>query len=222
MKPDPGEGIQYGVISAGDSAPLAELLMRERISLAGRVDPALYRGFIEDALRGRGPHIMVVKAWGRIVGWSIAVIDSRRYWISLLRRQPAAGVKILACLFLQKYRNRKERSGRLAGAEWRGLDPESLPMAEYDNWGKDGSHTARLIDTTILPSFRGAGLGGKLQDHHLRELRKLGIRRTEAYVRADKSGWLHFNARSGFKVAGKNANSVLIVNDLEESRGGVG
>ena len=92
-------------------------------------------------------------------------------------------------------------------------------MAECNNWGKDGSHTARLIDTTVLPSFRGAGLGGKLQYHHLRELRKLGILRAEAYVRADKSGWLHFNARSGFKVAGKKAHSVLIVNDLEESRG---
>ena len=87
--------------------------------MAGRVDPALYRAFIEDALRGRGPHIMVVKAWGRIVGWSIGVIHSRRYWISFLARHPAAGIKIFAGLFLQKYRHRKERSGSITDAERR-------------------------------------------------------------------------------------------------------
>ncbi len=219
MKGDPYEELQYGPVTAGDGALLAQLLLHERISLAGCVDPALYRAFIEDALHGRGPHIMLVRARGRIVGWSIGVIDSRGYWLSFLREHPATGIRILAGLCLQKYRNRKERKGKSTGIEQNGPELESLPTAGYDHWGRDGSHTARLVDTTILPAFRGAGLGGRLQYHHLRELRKLGIRRAEAYVRADKFEWLHFNARNGFKVAAKKANSVLIVNDLEESLG---
>jgi hypothetical protein len=59
-------------------------------------------------------------------------------------------------------------------------------------------------------------------DHHLRELRALGIRRAEGYVKDNKVWWLHSNARSGFKVVGKKANNVLVVNDLEESPGGGG
>ncbi len=95
----------------------------------------------------------------------------------------------------------------------------SLPAAEPNHWGRGGRTTARLIDTTVLPAFRGSGLGGRLQHHHLKELRRLGILRAEAYVRAEKTGWLLFNARSGFKVASHKADSVLIAIDLEESFG---
>jgi len=219
MENKPCKDIQYGIVGADDAAPLAYLMMQERISLAGRVDPVLYRPFLEDALAERGPHIMVVKACGRIVGWSIGVIDSRRYWISFLGRHPATAIKVLAGLFLQRYRNHKAARANLTGLARPRSDLERLPLADYDNWGKDGRHTARLIDTTVLPSFRGAGLGGNLQVHHLRVLRKLGIRKAEAYVRVDKSGWLQFNARSGFKVATHKANSVLIVIDLDQSHG---
>ncbi len=266
MENKPCEDIRYGIVGADDAAPLAHLMMQERISLAGRVDPFLYRAFIQDGLDGRGPHIMVVKACGRIVGWSIGVIDSRRYWISFLGRHPATAIKVLACLFLQRYRNHKDAStlGRKSVASSGGhgeavptlqcfrfrrvgrfflptgimhelmpvcarakltvavrprSDLERLPLADYDNWGKDGRHTARLIDTTVLPSFRGSGLGGNLQVHHLRALRKRGIRKAEAYVRVHKSGWLQFNARSGFRVAAQKANSVLIVIDLDQSHG---
>ena len=110
MENKPCMDIQYGIVGADDAAPLAHLMMQERISLAGRVDPVLYRAFLEDALGGRGPHIMVVKVCGRIVGWSIGVIDSRHYWISFLGRHPATGIKVLAGLFLQRYRNHKDAS----------------------------------------------------------------------------------------------------------------
>ncbi len=109
------EEIEYCPLRADDGAQAAQLLMQERISVASRMDPALYRAFIADALAGRGPHIMVVKACGRIVGWSIGVIDSRRYWISFLVKHPACGIKILAGLFLQKYRHHKETSTKLDG-----------------------------------------------------------------------------------------------------------
>jgi GNAT superfamily N-acetyltransferase len=222
MKNNPCKDIQYGPVSVGDAGPLVQLLVQERISLAGRVDLALCRAFIEDALGGRGPHIMVVKARGRIVGWSIGVINSRRYWISFLARHPAVGIKIPFSWLLQKYLNHREAKAELRVAKKRESDLEGLPAAQYDHWGKNRRHTARLIDTTVLPSFRGTGLGGTLQYHHLRELRKLGIRTAEAYVRVSKSGWLQFNARSGFKVAGRKGHSVLIANDLEHSLGSSG
>jgi GNAT superfamily N-acetyltransferase len=213
------EAVEYGLLTRNEGSRLAELLLQERISVAGLRDPAIYRAFIEDALSGRGPHIMVVKACGSIVGWSIGVIDSRRYWISFLLRHPVAGIRILAGLCLQRYRQHKEIRRDWTSQEGRESElPRWLP-ADPDSWGKNGRHTARLIDTTVLPSLRGTGLGGKLQYHHLRELRRLGILRAEAYVRVEKSGWLRFNARSGFKVAGKKAHSLLIANDLEESPG---
>jgi hypothetical protein len=219
MADTPHEDFQYGPLKENDSALLAQLLMQERISVAGRVDLALYRAFIRDALAGRGPHIMVVQACGSIVGWSIGVVDSRRYWTSFLARHPAAGIKILIGLFLRKYGQHKEARRELTVAEKCRIDPGTPPSANCDNWGKGGRRTARLIDTTVLPLFRGTGLGGRLQYHHLKELRKLGILRAEAYVRAEKTGWLLFNARSGFKVAAKIGHSYLIINDLGESPG---
>jgi GNAT superfamily N-acetyltransferase len=213
------KAIEYGLLTGDEGTRLAKLLLQERISVAGRVDPAIYRAFIEDALEERGPHIMVVKACGRIVGWSIGVINSRRYWISFLVRHPVAGIRILSGLCLQRYRQHKETRRVWTSYEERESELPRWPPADPNSWGKNGRHTARLIDTTVLPSLRGTGLGSKLQYHHLRELRRLGILRAEAYVRVEKSGWLRFNARSGFKVVGKKTHSLLIANDLEESSG---
>jgi hypothetical protein len=213
------EDVAYGPIRTEDGEHLAQLLMQERVSVAGRMDPTLYRAFITDAIGGRGPHIMVVKACGRIVGWSIGVIDSRRYWISFLARHPAIGIKILTGLFLQKYRHLRETRKNSMVGEKSGPEPRDLPPAEHNHWGKGGRRTARLIDTTVLPAYRGAGMGGRLQYHHLKELRRLGILKTEAYVRAEKTRWLLFNTRSGFKVTAKKAANCLIINNLEESPG---
>jgi hypothetical protein len=213
------ESPDYGLLAMDEGTTLAGLLLQERISVAGRLDPAIYRAFIEDALGRRGPHIMVVRACGRIVGWSIGVIDSRRYWISFLTRHPVVGIRILAGLCLQRCKQRRAMRGEPVSQEEREPDlPRWLP-ADHCLWGKDGRRTARLIDTTVLPSLRGTGLGGELQFHHLKELRRLGILRAEAYVRIDKSGWLRFNARSGFKVVGNKAQSLLMAIDLQEFPG---
>jgi ribosomal protein S18 acetylase RimI-like enzyme len=219
MRATPVENIEYSPLKAEDGALLAQLLMQERISLAGRVDRALHRAFIEDALAGLGPHIMVVKAYGRVVGWSLGLINSRSYWTSCLSRHPGMGVKILIGLLRQRYRNYKEVNSILSCQRKNELDLEALPTARDGKWGTMGPDTVRIVDITILPSSRGAGLGGKLQLHHLKTLYRMGIRRAEAYVRADKTGWLLFYTRIGFKIAGKKANSLLIVNDLEHSLG---
>lgn len=210
---------EYGLLAKDEGKALAELFLQERISVAGRVDPVIYPAFIRDALEARGPHIMVVRMHGRIAGWSVGVIDSRRYWISFLFRHPLAGIGILAGLWLQRCRQ-FIKARRTTGDD---KEPESsLPRWRPEDryrWGKNGRSSARLIDTTVLPHLRGAGLGGELQFHHLRELRKQGILTAEAYVRIEKSGWLRFNARSGFKVAGRNAQSLLMAIDLDKFSG---
>jgi ribosomal protein S18 acetylase RimI-like enzyme len=219
MRGTPFEDIEYCALKVEDAALLAQLLTQERISLAGRVDPALYRALIEDALGGRGPHIMVVKVCGKIVGWSIGLINSRRYWISFLGKHPGMGVKILIGLCRQHCRNRNEVHRACSCGRENETGIEALPKAKDGEWGRRGSDTVRIVDITILPSSRGAGLGARLQVHHLNALFRLGVRRAEAYVRADKIGWLLFYARIGFKISGKKATSLLIVKDFEHSLG---
>jgi ribosomal protein S18 acetylase RimI-like enzyme len=215
----PFDDIEYRTLKADDGPLLAQLLMQERISLGGRVDPALYRAFIEDALGGRGPHIMVAKAGGRIVGWSIGVINSRCYWMSFVGSRPGIGVKILIRLFFQRFRNRKRVNREFSCGGKIESTIEALPKARDGKWGKMEPDTVRITDITVLPSYRGVGVGGKLQVHHLRTLKSLGVRRAEAYVQTGKSGWLLFYSRIGFKIAGKKGNSLLVANDLEESFG---
>jgi ribosomal protein S18 acetylase RimI-like enzyme len=208
--------ITYSAVTSEDLATLPELMLRAQIPLANLIDLRLYRTFVSDALRQQGPHIMLVRKQGKIIGWSIAIIDSRSYWLHFIYRHLPMGLRIVHTYCKRRIvQIRQCVKVKPIAFVSDGCADHAIPL-DVNAWGKGGPHTAKLLNTTILPFFRGQSLAEMLQWHHLSELCRLGIRRVEAYVNKDNKRWNYFNARKGFRFVAVRGPCLLMVQDLHQ------
>lgn len=211
------ESITVGPLRSKQVDELAKLLSGHRISLLGQLEQSLLIDFLHDAAQSDNPGVVVAATnQGRIVGWTIAISDSRRYWRGFLVRHPLHCARVL----------RTELYRRLRGMRAQGVASEvdsAAPLAlsawlrQTDaDWGRSRKDVARHVDITVLEDFRGGKLASQLYASQRTTLRLRGVTRMDACIRADNIRSQRFHLRDEWLLVRADVGWLYITKSTAE------
>lgn len=199
---------------AGDTMSLITQLRNQGITLVGMGSDAFLGAFVDESLSDWRASIVVATESGKIIGWSIAVINPRAFWKKFFLRHPLLAVPAIRKRFATRKRNRSEASRRNRDANGEIPHQENWTRDEQSDWGASRNSVARHIDITVTESRRGAGIGSKLQDEHLRTLSASGITRVDAVISTSNTRSIHFHIKQGWTLASSTAEKRYATKSL--------
>ncbi|MFH1681002.1 MAG: GNAT family N-acetyltransferase [Candidatus Eisenbacteria bacterium] len=210
--------ILFRPVETGDIPALVPSLVQADISVMGLKDPSLWKDFVKDAVAGGHPSVYVALDGSELIGWSIALTDSRPYWTRFFLRRPLLGAGLaLAAL-------------RAAWGGGRGVEPSSAespagapegapaepewPRTADRPWGTSRRDIVRHLNMTILGEKKRSGVGTGLLMAHLVDLGRKGATRVDAYVRATNTPSVRFTKKFGWSLVAVRGDLCLITMDL--------
>ncbi|GCF93200.1 N-acetyltransferase [Enterococcus florum] len=99
-----------------------------------------------------------------------------------------------------------KRDGQIIGAVW---------VRNIDGFGTVDDQTPEFA-ISLLPDYRGQGIGTDLMEAMLDELRQAGYQRTSLAVQKDNYA-LRMYQKVGFKIVGENQEEYILVCELTRS-----
>ncbi len=98
----------------------------------------------------------------------------------------------------------ESNNGELVGAIW-----SRLHITEYPGYGFIDEDTPEF-SLAVLPEYRGRGIGTKLLQHYLEEVKQQGFRKVSLSVDASNPASKLYE-RLGFKVVSKSGNPTMLL-----------
>lgn len=170
------------------------------------------RTFFRTQRRDRRLNIFLALSNNEIVGWTIAIQDSRRFWKTFIAHHPFWGARIILRKLMSYFRNRHNRhivqNGKELSSAPVAVDPIGVQTILQTN------EIAAHLDITIVPLYRKCGIASKLQQQQLQDLKGKGVRRITASIAEWNSRSVSFHEKQGWTFHGIVGGSWQISKDL--------
>lgn len=206
--------IKYQLLDQSRLAPFVKLISSHGISILDMSDQAFLQDIFQDAVKGQNPvAIIAIDSQGNIMGWNIAIINSRNYLIKFLAKHPT--------YLFRKIFNGFPRSGRGKYGVSRNSNeplisreidwPQTMPV----HWGQSNPLVARHIDITVLENIRHSGIGKNLHLELEMTLRRKSVQRIDACIHSGNLISQIFHVKAGWALVKKDINWIYITKELK-------
>ena len=173
----------------------------------------IYKAVISDAIVQRNVSIIIANDGVELIGWTIAVIDSRNYWMRFLLRHPFLAARAVTKRILGSKR-------LLEGPP--PSKPHKLPQSSKERWqmtidrrwGVSSPLIARHLNITVLERFRQGGVATMLQDTQIEELRGRGANQIDAYIHTSNEPSIAFHKKKGWALVKEEMGMLQITLDM--------
>ncbi len=206
--------IQFRTPAPTDVETLSRLMEQHSITMAGLSGKSFLHAVVADATTGERVNIVLADSDGRIVGWSIALINPRSYWKSFLFFHPILGARVIC----RRVRFRLAAYREIPGAA--NLDSDPFGETQWLQrstvmWGSSCDSVAKHIDITVCSPLRNSGIGCQLQQAHLESLRACGVKRVDAVISKGNVPSVKFHIKLGWSLVRTDEQTLYITKDIE-------
>jgi GNAT superfamily N-acetyltransferase len=182
-----------------------------RPSIVGLRSRALYTAICRQTLKDDRLVFIVAEARGKLIGFSTAIIDRNRFWISFLPKRPLLSVRIVFKMFLRLIR---------VGESERVPEPKELEMIkEYiaptppgrSWWGDSSPSIAKGLYMAVSKGHRGKGIGRELLRSRNKVLVERGVKRFDGITQTYNISQIQLFHSEGFRIERKGKDDKLFV-----------
>lgn len=192
-----------------DVDALVGMLSQECVYIAQIKSDHFARTFFRRQRSDNRLNIFLALDENAIVGWTVAIQDSRNFWKAFIVHHPFWGTRILFRKLVSYCHSRsilKEREQ---------LDVTPFPVGLLGNRTVlQKSEIAAHLDITVLPQYRKRGIASRLQELQLRDLRSKGVRCITANIAEWNSRSVSFHRKHGWVFHGLKGANWEISKDL--------
>jgi hypothetical protein len=194
--------ISLSLIKEEDIVEVCGLMKAAHATFAKMQSPEIYAAICSDALHSDTVVLAVAKFDNEVVGYSLGVIDRKKYWRSYFFRYPVLTAKIAMSILLEKlkvFHSVKHQSPSLDQPLEKFVDV--VPTKR--SW-KDSSPTiAKSLHTCVSEHVRNKSIGLKLLFYTFKILKDRGVSRVDTMIRIDNSNIssIKMNRKAGWKFS---------------------
>jgi GNAT superfamily N-acetyltransferase len=201
----------YRLLEQDDLPEIVHLIEEFRPTFARLRSRVLYAAICRQALIDERLVFIIAEARGELIGFSIAIIDRNRFWISFLPRYPLLSVRIVFKVFLKPIR--VGESVRTPGPEELEIIKEYIaPSHSGRSWWRDSSpRIAKGLYIAVAEKYRGKGIGRQLLRSRNRVLVERGVKRFDGITHLYNIPQIHLFHSEGFRIERKGKGGKLFV-----------
>lgn len=180
-----------------DVDALARRLSQEGVYIAQIKSENFARTFFRRQLRDNRLNIFVALHENAIVGWTVAIQDSRKFWKAFIMHHPFWGARIILRKLVSYCRSISiAKNGKQVGTK-------SSPVGFFSNRTvMPAGEVAAHLDITVLPQYRNCGVASKLQERQLQDLKVKGVKLVTASIAEWNSRSVRFHEKHGWVFHG--------------------
>jgi ribosomal protein S18 acetylase RimI-like enzyme len=194
--------LSLSLIKEDDITEVCGLMKAANATFAKIQSPEIYAAICSDALQRDDVVLVVAKIDNTVAGYSLNVIDRRRYWRAYFFRYPVLAAKIANNLLLKQiklFQRVKHQSTSLDHS----LEKFLNIVPTKRSW-KDSSPTiAKLLHICVSENARGRSIGLKLLFYAFKILKDRGVSRVDTMIRIDNNNIssIKMNRKAGWKFS---------------------
>lgn len=192
-----------------DTDELADKFRQEGVYIAQIKSERFTRTFFRRGRRDSRLNVILALHNDQIIGWSVAIQDSRKFWKAFISHHPLWGMRIILRKLVSYLRNRGVAQNRnQLSSVLAAVDPiENQAILQT-------CEIASHMDITVVPQYRRFGVASELQQLQLRDLKDKGIRRITASIVEWNNRSVSFHRKRGWMFHGLDGSGWRISKDL--------
>jgi hypothetical protein len=208
------KSIQYSRLTQEHLPSITKLLMSHGITLAGLSGYHFLSRIMKDAAITGNPNVVIATTSSDgIIGWSIAIRNSRHYWKRFLLSHPMYIIKILLARATALLRSLESvpvssRPAKVTDLFWRNRSSIA--------WGQSNPHVARHVDITVLEQFRQLGVASGLYLEQFKALTTDSVTRIDACIRSNNTPSQRFHIKEGWSLVKIEHGWIYVTKSLSE------
>jgi len=190
------------LVAAEDVPALSTMLRDNGVAFLGMPHAGMHRAVLRDAVQGEDVSCVVAVRGGQVVGWTVAIVYSRRYWTRFLARHPILGFIYVGSRLATALFARKSAVPEVHGPTW--------PRVMNREWGGAHPTVARHLDITVLEAYRRGGVATALQSAQIADLKRRGVRWLDAYINTSNLPSILLHIKNGWSLVSAERDALLI------------
>ncbi len=211
------QNIIYSQLTRDHVPPLVELLVSYGIDLIGLSDRHFLTHVMNGAANTGNPNVIVAStSSNEIIGWTIAIKNSRQYWRRFLRSHQFYALNILLTRCTGALRNLGTVSVSTGPLS---QDPVDIwPNRSGIVWGQSSPQVARHIDITVLEYYQHLGVGQNLYLEQIKTLESDSVSRIETCIRGHNTPSQRFHIKQGWSLVKIEDGWVYVTKSICEDK----
>lgn len=209
--------IKYSRLTREQVPLIVKLLMSYGITFVGLSSFKFLSQVMDDAVIAGNPIVTIATTMsGDIVGWSIAIRNSRHYWKKFIILHPFYVAKIFMV-----------RIFKMLISANNFISDSSCSINKYNIlwknkscivWGESNPNVARHIDITVLEGFRQRGIGARLYSEQFKSIKSESVERIDASICSYNIASQYFHIKNGWDFVKIKNNCIYITKNITEDK----
>jgi ribosomal protein S18 acetylase RimI-like enzyme len=197
-----GQKLSLSLIKEDDIVEVCRLMKAANATFAKMQLPEIYAAICSDALHRHDVVLAVAKIDNTVAGYSLSIIDRRRYWRSYLFRYPLLTVKITNNLLLKKITSLHKVKHQAASLD-QSLEKFVNIVPAKRSWQDSSPSTAKLLHIYVSEHARGRSIGLKLILYTFKILKDRNVSRVDIMIRIDNNNIssIKMNRKAGWEFS---------------------
>jgi len=190
---------------------LCNLFLEMRPHIAGLANRRIYQSIGRGALKNDNLIIVIAKDNSRIVGFTIAVIDWKKFWIKFSRSNPMIAIEIVMKRMMEKIKvNKVPKTLKTNREELKGFFASEQTEK---SWGDSSPQIAKVVCTGVSENYRKKGIGSMMGNYRFKILTERGVERIDTNLDPKNIPAIKLNYKLGYKIY-RSGNRLFVSKDL--------
>lgn len=190
---------------------LCNLLLEMRPPIAGLTNRRIYRSIGREALKNDKVIIVIAKDDRKIVGFTIAVIDWKKFWLKFSRSNPIIAIEIVLKRIMEKIKANKKQRTLIKNEE----EIKEFFASEQTekSWSDSSPQIAKVVYTGVSENYRKKGIGKMIGNYRFKVLTERGVVRIDLQLDPKNIAAIKLNYKLGQKIY-RSGNRLFASKDL--------
>ena len=155
--------------------------------------------------------IVIAKNNSKIVGFTITVIDWKKFWIKFSKSNPIIAFEIVMKRIMKKIKaNKVQKTLKKNGKEISEFFESEQPEK---SWSDSSPQIAKVIYTGVSENYRKKGIGTMMGSFRFKVLTERGVVRIDTNLDPKNIPAIKLNYKLGYKIY-RSGNRLFVSKDL--------
>ena len=187
------------------------LLMEMRPPIAGLTNWRIYQSISREAIKSDNVIIIIAKDDKKIVGFTITIIDWKKFWLNFFRLHPIIAIEIIMNRIVSRIKANKNKKMPKQNL---GKVKEYFAAEQTEkSWNDSSAQIAKVVYTGVSENYRKKGIGTMIGNYRFKILTEKGIIRIDTNLDPKNIPAIKLNYNLGYKIY-KEGNRLFASKDL--------
>ncbi len=205
--------IKYSLITNQYICKLVNELTLHQLTLIGLKSKKFLMDILTDAVNYGNPNVIIaLNIENKIVGWNIAIINSKKYWINFLLTHsyyiPFYILRQIKEKLYTKYIPINRNSVQIKPPLLNWKKDESI------HWGESNANVARHIDINVIENYQDKHIGTYLQSIQIDVLQRKKVHRIDACISKNNIKSQIFHSKRNWILVREDNSMLYIVKKI--------